>query len=193
MWMLLVIGAYLIGSVPFGLWVSRLLGGKDPRTGGSRNIGATNVARVSGTAAGVATLLLDVGKGALPTFLACQWLSPWQTGAVGLAAFLGHVFPVYLRFKGGKGVAVAVGVYLALMPLACAGMLIVFLVGTKLSGHVSVGSLAGSLSAPLWMYLAGGHLSWVAVCLVMAWFIMWRHKENIIRLREGREHRRPGL
>ena len=193
MWLLMLVGAYLLGAVPFGLVVSRLACGKDPRSGGSCNIGATNVARVCGTPAGVATLLLDVAKGALPTFLAGLWFTPWQVGAVALAAFLGHVWPVYLRFKGGKGVATAVGIYLALMPLACAGVLIVFLAGAKFSSHVSVGSLAGTLSAPLWMYLSGGHIAWVVVCLVMAWLIVWRHKDNITRLKEGREHRAPGL
>ncbi|MFH2125460.1 MAG: glycerol-3-phosphate acyltransferase, partial [Pseudomonadota bacterium] len=106
----LIIAGYLLGAVPFGLLVSRALGGPDPRQGGSGNIGATNVARQAGRAAGVLTLLLDIGKGLGPAVLTDYWLTPWWAGAVGLAAFVGHCWPVYLSFRGGKGVATFLGV-----------------------------------------------------------------------------------
>ena len=117
----LVIAGYLLGAVPFGLLVSRAMGGPDPRQGGSGNIGATNVARQLGKTAGVLTLLLDIAKGLSPALLADHWLTPWWAGAVGLAAFIGHCWPVYLRFRGGKGVATFLGVLFGLAPWAGSG------------------------------------------------------------------------
>lgn len=184
----LFVGAYLVGSVPFGLAVARLCGGVDPRHGGSGNIGATNVSRLAGKSAGAATLLLDAAKGWLPAYLAWSWLEPWQAAAVGLAAFLGHIFPIYLKFKGGKGVATALGVLLAATPL---GFLIILAVlgGTAWwSGHMSVGSLAGIGSAPLVMLFLGEPRPLVFSTLAIALLVIWRHKDNISRLRSGREH-----
>ncbi len=184
----LMVGAYLLGSVPFGLVLCKLLGKTDPRSGGSGNIGATNVARLAGKPLGVATLLLDVAKGAVPTFLAASWLPEWQAAAVGFAAFVGHCYPLYLRFKGGKGVATAMGVYLALSWPALLGVLALFLVAAWRSGHVSLGSLVGCGSAPLWLLAWGEPLAVVALALAMALIVVWKHRENIARLRAGTEH-----
>lgn len=187
--MTLVLAAYLLGSVPFGLVVTRLLGGPDPRVGGSGNIGATNVTRLAGKTAGALTLLLDAAKGWAPTALALAWWGPgWAAAAVGLAAFLGHLLPLYLRFKGGKGVATALGVILALSPWACLGMLAVLAGLAWLSGYVSLGSLAGCLSAPVWLLVLREPAPLAAMAGVMALLVLWAHRENIARLRQGQEH-----
>lgn len=180
--------AYLLGSVPFGLAMSRAFGGPDPRTGGSRNIGATNVARLTGKAAGLCTLLCDVGKGILPTALGMSWFGPVEASLVGLAAFCGHLWSVYLGFKGGKGVATALGVFLSISPWACLIILIVLGVGALWSGHMSVGSLSGCGSAPVVFLALGQSAVVVGVTAAMAALVFWRHRENISRLRAGQEH-----
>jgi glycerol-3-phosphate acyltransferase PlsY len=187
----LFLGAYLLGAVPFGLLVARAFGGPDPRTAGSKNIGANNVARLVGKSAGLLTLFLDAGKGAAPTALALACLSPWQAVLVGLAAFIGHIWPVFLGFKGGKGVATAIGVILAFSPGALAGVLAVFFLTAWWSGYVSVGSMAACASAPIWLFLAGRPWVMVAASLLMALVVVWRHRENIARLRAGQEHGLP--
>jgi glycerol-3-phosphate acyltransferase PlsY len=185
----LVLAAYLLGSVPFGLVVARLLGGPDPRAGGSGNIGATNVTRLAGKTAGGLTLVLDAAKGWAPTALALAWWGPgWAAAAVGLAAFLGHLLPIYLRFKGGKGVATALGVMLAVSPWAFLGMLAVLAGVAWLSGYVSLGSLAGCASAPLWLLALREPAPLAAMAGVMALLVLWAHRENIARLRQGQEH-----
>lgn len=187
--MSLVLAAYLLGSVPFGLGVTRLVGGPDPRIGGSGNIGATNVTRLAGKRAGALTLLLDAAKGWAPTFLALAWWGPgWTAAVVGLAAFMGHLLPVYLRFKGGKGVATALGVMLAVSPWACLGMLAMLAGLAWLSGYVSLGSLAGCLSAPVWLLVLREPAPLVSMAAVMALLVLWAHGKNIARLRQGQEH-----
>lgn len=167
----LLIG-YLSGSLPFGLWLGQWLKGVDVRTVGSRNLGATNVYRELGAPIGVATLVLDIAKGTLPT-----WLVPlafgaqfpggpeWCRLAVGLAAVLGHVFTVFAGFKGGKGVATTVGVLLALSPAAFAAFMGVFLVTLALSHFVSLGSILGSLAfaSTLAFVAPGGWLSLIHI------------------------------
>lgn len=177
-----------MGSIPFGLVLCKLLGKTDPRTAGSRNIGATNVARLAGKPIGVATLLLDVAKGAVPVFIAAAWLPEWQCALVGAASFLGHCYPVYLGFKGGKGVATAMGVYLALSWPSLIGVLAVFIAVAWRSGYVSLGSLLACGSAPLWFLAWGEPWSVVVVALGMAIMVVWKHRENIARLRAGNEH-----
>ncbi|MEW5914447.1 MAG: glycerol-3-phosphate 1-O-acyltransferase PlsY [Thermodesulfobacteriota bacterium] len=184
----LVAGAYLLGAVPFGLLTARAFGGPDPRSGGSGNIGATNVARQAGKAAGVVTLLLDVAKGFAPTFLAAQLLTPWWVAATGLAAFLGHCWPVYLRFRGGKGVATALGVVLAFAPLAGLGTAMLLIIIAWLSKHMSLGSLIGCASAPGWLALLGAPLAAIMAAGIMSLIIIYKHRENIARLRAGQEH-----
>ncbi|RJX34574.1 MAG: glycerol-3-phosphate 1-O-acyltransferase [Desulfarculus sp.] len=184
----LVLGAYLLGAVPFGLLASRAFGGPDPRAGGSGNIGATNVARQAGKTAGVVTLLLDVAKGFTPTLLAAHLLTPWWAAATGLAAFLGHCWPIYLGFRGGKGVATALGVFLAFSPLAGLSTALLLIIIAWLSKHMSLGSLIGCASAPGWLALLGAPLAAVMAAGVMSLITIYKHRENIVRLRAGQEH-----
>ncbi|CAO0822615.1 Glycerol-3-phosphate acyltransferase [Desulfarculales bacterium] len=180
-------GAYLLGSIPFGLLITRLLGGPDPRSGGSGNIGATNVTRLAGRGAGVATLFLDAAKGAVPMALALHHLPEWLAVAVGLAAFLGHIFPLYLGFKGGKGVATALGVLAAASPLSLLATLGVLILAAWWSGHVSVGSMTGCASAPIWLMVWEHSVPLALMGLAMALLVVWCHRENIVRLRQGQE------
>lgn len=189
LWLGLILGAYLLGSVPFGLVLCRLFGRPDPRLGGSGNIGATNVARLAGKTLGVATLLLDVAKGAVPVYLAAVWLPDWQYASVGLAAFLGHCYPIYLGFKGGKGVATAMGIYLALSWPSLLGALALFVAAAWRTGHVSLGSLLACGSAPLWFLAWGEPWPEVSLAALMAALVVWKHRENIARLRAGTESR----
>lgn len=185
----LVFAAYLIGAIPCGLVVSRLGGKNDPRHGGSGNIGATNVLRTAGKLAGATTLVLDVAKGAAPTLVAVLNFDPWQATAVGLAAFLGHIFPVYLHFRGGKGVATALGVWMIWSPATFLAVVAIVLLLAWRTGQVSVGSLAGCGSAPLWLLINHAHPSMISAAILMSGLIIWRHKDNIGRLRQGNENK----
>ncbi len=184
----LVIFAYLLGSIPTGLLLSKALTGIDPRQKGSRNIGATNVMRTVGKALGAITLLGDVLKGLIPVVIAL-WLVEEQTwvAGVGLAAFLGHCFPIYLRFRGGKGVATAVGIFLPTAPLAVVLDIVVFAVGVGISRMVSVGSIAAAAAMPILIWLLGYPLPYIVLGICVAVLIIYRHKENIKRLLGGRE------
>ena len=188
-WIVLLVLGYLVGSLPFGILVCRAWKAPDPRLVGSGNIGATNAARTAGYPAGVLVLLLDAAKGMGPTSLALGWLPAWGAALVGLACFCGHCWPIYLGFKGGKGVATALGVYLALSPWAL--LFTVLLLGATLgiTGHMSLGSMAGCLSAPVWTALLGEPWSVTAVAVVLAGLVVLRHKDNINRLRQGQELR----
>jgi acyl phosphate:glycerol-3-phosphate acyltransferase len=187
--MAMLAGAYLLGSIPFGLLICRALTGRDPLQNGSGNIGATNVGRLAGKPAGLLVLLLDAGKGAGPAALAI-WLldGPWETSAVCLSAFLGSVCSVYLGFRGGKGVATAMGIFLIVAPLALAGILITLAGALWLSGHMSVGSMAGWASAPFWTWLADYPMPIVTLSIMLFLTIIWKHRENLSRLRTGEEH-----
>jgi glycerol-3-phosphate acyltransferase PlsY len=185
--------AYLVGSIPFGLLLSRAFAGVDVREVGSGNIGATNVARAAGKGVAALTLLLDVGKSALPILLARRSLGAGHEGwevAVGLSAFCGHLFPLYLRFHGGKGVATGFGAFLVLSPwtaLAGAATWVVALAATRIS---SVASLAGTAVCVViaWMIHGGqSPIAWGVVAVAMA--VLVRHRENIGRLRGRRESR----
>ena len=182
-----IVLAYLAGSFPFGLFIAQAACGIDPRNAGSRNIGATNVARLCGTKLGVFTLLCDALKGAVPVLVAqaiCP--SPWFVGLVGLAAVGGHLFPVFLYYKGGKGVATTIGAFLAMAPLAMVISGLSCAAAIALSGYVSVGSLLLAVSLPFTL-LFTGQAGLVPVGLVVAALIVWKHKENIRRLRAGEE------
>jgi glycerol-3-phosphate acyltransferase PlsY len=186
----LVVFAYLLGSIPTGLLLSRALAGKDPRQQGSRNIGATNVMRTAGKALGAVTLIGDVLKGIIPVVIA-QWLVKeefWVAGT-GMAAFLGHCFPVYLRFKGGKGVATAMGIFLPLAPVAIVLDIFFFAGVVATSRIVSVGSILGAAAMPILNWLLGYPLPSVILGICVALLIIYRHKENIKRLIGGRENR----
>ena len=183
--------SYLLGAVPFGLVLSRG-SGIDIRNQGSKNIGATNVTRLLGKKLGALTLLCDLLKGFLPMFVVGLALGESAGHEIiiafcGAASVLGHMFPVYLGFKGGKGVATALGAFLYLAPLAVLGCLIVFLGAVYFSGFVSLGSLLGSLSMLLWLPLlhVPAWKMWLAVFVVL--MIWGKHYQNIGRLIRGTE------
>lgn len=187
-WLMLALAAgYLAGSVPFGVLVARAFRLGDLRKIGSGNIGATNVLRTGNKAAAALTLLLDGAKGALPVALFLGW-GDLAAQAAGLGAFLGHCFPVWLGFRGGKGVATFLGVVLGLHPLTFAAVAATWLAAAALSRISSVGALAASASAPLWLMLFG---RWEAVlfAVILAALIWLRHHENIRRLLRREEPR----
>jgi glycerol-3-phosphate acyltransferase PlsY len=194
-WGMIAVG-YILGSIPFGYVLVRATGGGDIRFQGSGNIGATNVARASGWSVGAATLLLDAAKG----FLAV-WLAGRFTGGnirimmfAGLAAIVGHVFPVWLRFGGGKGVATALGVFLAICWPATAAAVVLFLLVALFWRYVSLASVSAAAALPLLVYLlyAPGHAPPVAVTsgtLLAAALVIIKHRGNIERLLAGTEPR----
>lgn len=191
---LLLIAAYLLGSIPFAVVVSRLFGMADPRTYGSGNPGATNVLRSGNKLAAALTLLGDAFKGWLAVTLASTFagtlnLETPAVAAAGLAAFLGHVFPVFLGFKGGKGVATAAGVLLgasAWLGLATAG---VWLLTAFTFRYSSLAALSAALAAPLLSILLSLGDTWAIAIGGMSALLIWRHKDNIKRLRAGQEGR----
>jgi len=187
----LVAVSYLIGALPFGLFIGKLAGA-DVRKEGSGNIGATNVSRVLGKKLGAVTLCCDVLKSYLP-MLAAHKLLAGQANAdlwvavCGLVAVVGHIFPLYLKFKGGKGVATALGMFLFLSPMAVGLALLCFLAAVWFSGFVSVGSLVAATVLPFILWLSGAPLSTVIICLPVTALIWLKHHENIARLRRGEE------
>ncbi|PLX40428.1 MAG: acyl-phosphate glycerol 3-phosphate acyltransferase [Deltaproteobacteria bacterium] len=185
-----LLGAYLMGSVPFGVIISKALGGKDPRLGGSGNIGATNVLRTQGKKAGALTLLADFLKGALPTWCAAIFITPeWGAAAVGLSAFLGHCFPAYLMFRGGKGIATGAGVFLAISPPVLLCSIVVFAAVLKVWRYVGLASVCASLSLPLSSYLLGENRYTVALASSFALIATIRHLGNLRRISRGEEDR----
>ncbi|HEY3278114.1 MAG TPA: glycerol-3-phosphate 1-O-acyltransferase PlsY [Syntrophorhabdaceae bacterium] len=187
--LLFIIAAYLIGSIPVGVILSKMKG-KDPRSVGSGNIGATNVMRTAGKALGIITLIGDALKGYIPTFCAIHYgLPEYIIAAVGLAAFLGHLFPLFLGFKGGKGVATALGVYLALNPLAILGSFIVFLIVLLKWRYVSAGSIAGTVAMPFLLIALKAPAMYLYLSIVVTVMIVVKHRGNIRRLAAGTEHK----
>ena len=183
--------AYLLGAIPFGYLLVKWKTGADVRSSGSGNIGATNVLRTTGRAAGVLTLLLDIAKGYLAVWIAgrltehsAQWMS-----AAALAVMAGHAYPVFLKFQGGKAVASFVGAFLCLTPLPLAAILVVF-VGTVIATrHISMGSIAAAATFPLAVWLILQPSIYIVIAAILAGaFIIYKHKSNIERLREGSEH-----
>jgi acyl phosphate:glycerol-3-phosphate acyltransferase len=188
---LVACGAYLLGSVPFAVLSSRLFGLADPRTYGSGNPGATNVLRTGHKAAAAVTLIGDAGKGALAVFLASllPQASPTLLAVAGLLAFIGHLFPVFLRFRGGKGVATALGVILAFAPwlgLAVAGVWASVALITRYS---SLAALTAAAAAPLLALWLAPSMPMVAALSGMSALLFWRHAPNIQRLLAGTEGR----
>ncbi len=194
---LAALAGYLIGSLSFAVIVSRVMGLNDPRTFGSKNPGATNVLRSGSKGAAIATLLLDAAKGWLPVMLVRWYGQPYgldhgTLAMVGLAAFLGHLYPVFFKFVGGKGVATALGVllgYSAWLGLATVG---VFLVVVLASRYVSLASIVAALMAPVIYVLADGGLWFMSKSValsvaIMALLLLYRHTENINRLVKGTE------
>jgi acyl phosphate:glycerol-3-phosphate acyltransferase len=186
--------AYFLGSIPFGLLMARLFGGGDVRKTGSGNIGATNVARVAGPLAGILTLLLDAGKGWFAVWLAVRFMHGEALAMVlaGFFAMLGHCFPVWLRFRGGKGVATAAGVFLALSPAAMLAGFILFLLVVGFWRYVSLASIAAAAALPLLIYLLWApHFappqSVTLTSLAIAALVIYQHRGNIGRLARGEE------
>ena len=189
--LLCIILSYLAGAIPFGVLLSRG-SGIDIRTQGSGNIGATNVTRLLGKKMGLITLLCDISMGFIPIFCTALVVQADPNRALilslsGAATVLGHMFPVYLRFHGGKGVATALGLFLYLAPWTVALVLLVFLITVRFTGYVSAGSLAGSLSMPLWLLALGGEPWAIALAFFVALMIWLKHKDNIGRLLNGTE------
>jgi acyl phosphate:glycerol-3-phosphate acyltransferase len=191
---LIPIAAYLLGSIPFGLIIGKLFGGKDVRKTGSGNIGATNVVRAAGLTAGILTLILDAAKGATAVLLAAKLSNDSATWMMiaALAALVGHCFPVWLKFKGGKGVATAAGVFLVLCPPAFLGAALLFILVVLFWRFVSLGSIAAAAAMPLLLYFfwAPHHAPPLSVtfgALAAALLIVYKHKGNLRRLAEGVE------
>ena len=192
-----VLASYLVGSLSFAVIVSRLMGLNDPRSYGSKNPGATNVLRSGSKKAAILTLLLDAFKGWLPVALVLAFGQPYGLGAgvaalAGLAAFLGHLYPVFFGFKGGKGVATAVGVLVGVNGLLALATVGTFAIVVYFSRYVSLASMVAAVFAPVF-YVFGDGVAWQAdraevLCLaVMALLLVWRHRENINRLLAGTE------
>ena len=187
--MLTVLLGYLAGSVPFAFLLARQAG-IDVRFAGSGNVGATNVLRTTGTGRAVTVMVLDVAKGALAVFLAHVANAGAATTAVaGTAAVIGHIYPVWLRFHGGKGVAVAAGVFGVLTPSATAVACGLFVIIVRLTRYVSLGSLAATLALPPAAWLMGASTAVVLASWGTAALIVFRHRANIQRLRAGTERR----
>jgi acyl phosphate:glycerol-3-phosphate acyltransferase len=194
-----VLAAYLLGSLAFAVIVSKLMGLSDPRTFGSKNPGATNVLRSGSKAAAIVTLLLDALKGLVPVLLVKQFGEPYglregTMAMVGLAAFLGHLYPVFFRFQGGKGVATFIGVVFGIHWVLGLATGLTWLIIAFFFRYSSLASLLSAAFAPVF-YLLGDRLQWyaekpVAVALfAMALLLTWRHRENIQRLVAGKESR----
>ena len=185
---LLVAGGYLVGSIPTGVILSRLFSTKDIRIEGSGNIGATNVFRVLGAKLGVLTLAGDVVKGAIPVIMTRSVLGgEMWVAVVAFSTFLGHLYPLYLGFRGGKGVATALGIFLVVVPLMVPWVIIVFALVVVRWKYVSLGSLTASALMPVFLCLAGYPMVYVNLSVAMGCLIFYRHRDNIKRLRKGQE------
>lgn len=183
--------AYFIGGIPFGYLLVRWRTGEDVRTKGSGNIGATNVLRTTGRAAGAATLILDIAKGSLAVWLMdrASGGSPAWMAAAGVTVILGHAFPALLKFQGGKAVASFIGAFLYLTPLPLVASLIVFVVVVAVTRFISLGSIAAAGLFPLAVWLIERPpASVMLAALISGAFIVWRHRSNIERLRAGNEN-----
>ncbi len=191
--------AYLLGSIPFGYLIVRLTQGADVRETGSGGTGATNVSRNAGKWAGIMTLALDIAKGAAAIIIA-QWFAgtnesfEWLSAACGFACIVGHIFPVWLKFRGGKGVATGLGVFIVLSPVAMICSIIIFIIVFKLTRYVSLASIIASLSVPLIVMafqfsgVTENYQAALPVSLASsALLIMWMHRANIRRLLNGTE------
>jgi len=192
---------YLLGSIPTGLLLSKLFSKVDPRLTGSKNIGATNVFRTVGKTLGILTLIGDVLKGLIPVCVAIQWGVTEQWGVTtdqwialaGLSPFLGHVFPIFLGFKGGKGVATAVGIYLPISPVAVLIEVFIFAGIVWKWRYISLGSMTCAITIPILLaYLRSDSQAYFIVSIIMAALILYSHQSNIARLLQGTENRWKG-
>jgi glycerol-3-phosphate acyltransferase PlsY len=187
LWPMVLFG-YLLGSVPFGILVGRMFYGVDPRTVGSGNIGTANSMRAFGRTGAALVLLGDVIKGALPTFIAVHFMGAvWMAALVGLATVVGHNWSVFLRFRGGKGVATTLGVVIVLSFLAAVAFGVVWLATAGLTRYASLASILASAAVPVVMFLLQQPMSYVYYGIVALALVVWRHESNIRRLFAGTE------
>ena len=183
-----IVAAYLIGSISFGIIFSKLFGLPDPRTVGSGNIGATNIARSGKKLPAILTLLGDAIKGWLPVWFALQSnMLMWVVASVGLAVFFGHLYPIYHKFKGGKGVATALGVMLAVSPMLGLACLLTWALVFAISRLSSLSAIVAAALSPVFAWLLLPYKNYVLMVLVMAVMLVWRHKSNIQKLLAGTE------
>jgi glycerol-3-phosphate acyltransferase PlsY len=189
-WLLFTLGGYLIGSISSAVLISRVMGLPDPRLEGSGNPGATNVLRLGNKAAAALTLLGDLLKGTLPVLFALH-VSGDQSVVAGAAAgaFLGHLFPVFFKFQGGKGVATALGVFLAVNPLMGLGLAVTWLATALVFRFSSLAALVAAASAPAWAWWTTQDPVYIALAVGLAGVLIWRHRANIRRLINGEESR----
>lgn len=207
---LLLLLAYLLGSIPFSFIVVRMIAGDDIRRHGSGNVGATNVARTFGKLPGIVALVLDAGKGWAATALAVwmttlpEWPYHYQPGlewphsptfwigAAALTAVLGHVFPIWLNFRGGKGVATAAGTFLVLAPAALGVAFILFALTVAVTRYISLASILAAASLPVFVRFSAGGTLWLTVfSILIAAVVVLKHHENVARLARGEERRFP--
>jgi glycerol-3-phosphate acyltransferase PlsY len=194
---LLILIAYVLGSIPNALWVGKTFKNIDVREHGSKNTGSTNAARVLGPKLGIFTLILDILKGALPTYLGIVLgadLLTRMTGidkldviVIGMAAILGHTFSLFLKFKGGKAVATTLGVFLVLVPYAILILLVIFFVIFGLTRYVSLASIISAVVLPIAVYFTTRHIPLTVLGIIIGLLVIIRHKENIKRLINGTE------
>jgi len=187
---IVILAAYLIGSIPFALILSRRWGAADPRLVGSGNLGAANVMRASGVTAGVLVAVLDMAKGAASVWLAARVSDGAELpAAAGLAAIIGHIYPIWLRFRGGKGVATACGVFSMLTPAAVPPALAIFAAVVWLTKYISLGSVLASIMLPPMAYALGSPAPAVLAAAAASAVIVFRHRSNVLRLWMGTERR----
>ena len=194
---LLILIAYVLGSIPNALWVGKTFKNIDVREHGSKNTGSTNAARVLGAKLGIFTLILDILKGALPTYLGIvlganlltriTGIDKLDVIVIGMAAILGHTFSLFLKFKGGKAVATTLGVFLVLVPYAILILLVVFFVIFALTKYVSLASIVSAVALPITVYLTTRHIPLTVLGIIIGLLVIIRHKENIKRLINGTE------
>jgi len=181
-----IIAGYLLGSIPFGLLLTRMIG-VDIRQVGSGNIGTTNVLRTGNKALAAATLLLDAGKGAAAVLIGRELGGEIAGIMAGMAAFIGHCFPVWLRFRGGKGVATILGITLAALPLAGLIALAVWLGGALVTRYSSVGGMLAAVACPLAVWFLAHDLGWALHLAMLAALLIFQHRDNLARLGNGTE------
>lgn len=178
----------MLGAIPFGLLLSRAITKRDPRDHGSGNIGATNAMRTGGKLVGILTLVADIAKSMIPVAVAVAMeLSEIWIGAIAAASFVGHIFPVYLKFKGGKGVATMLGAMLPWQPLASLLGVLIWIVLMWATRYVSLASIAGALALPLLVWMTGGSVPALLVSMLFASLVTAKHASNIRRLLDGTE------
>ncbi len=185
--LIFILMGYLIGSFPSGLVYTRLAGMEDIRNLGSGNIGATNVLRTGNKKIALATLITDMLKGVAAILIAKNFLSDTQATFIGVAAFLGHIYPVWLKFKGGKGVATYIGVIAGLSIWAATGFALIWLIMAGLFRYSSLAALTASLAVPIIFYLQPDTQNIALISLVMTFIVYFKHLENIQRLWKGIE------